>query len=422
MFKGFFVGCIVRYCPKRFDPIFALCGSILGQFDPLNKFIKWDKAMSLTDVMCKKAQPQEKQYRLSDINGLSLRIDPNGKKYWSIRYTENGQRKSKALGIYPELSLKCAREIALDLKYKLKNTVEAEVMQPHFQEVAEDWFNNQKETWSPKHISNVQASLDELYIALANKPINQIQAPEILQIIKKIEARGSLEVAKRTLSRCGMVMKYAIAHGHRYDNPAGDLVYALKNKRVKNLASLPASDMPEFLRKVRAYPSDAQTHHAIILIMLTGVRVSELLQARWDEFDLEGHKWDIPEDRMKNRLPHRVPLTDMMIEELNALRLTHNQELLFPHRLNNKEPMRSESILAVIKRSGYAGRMTTHGFRSLFSTVLNESNLFNPDAIERQLAHVPQNRIRSAYNRAQYWDERVKIMEWYGEQVMNWLI
>lgn len=263
--------------------------------------------------------------------------------------------------------------------------------------------------------------MDELYLALAKKRINQIQAPEILQIIKKIEARGSLEIAKRTLSRCGMVMKYAIAHGYRYDNPAGDLVYALKNKRVKNLASLTASEMPEFLRKVRKYPSDAQTHHAIILIMLTGVRVSELLQAKWDEFDLEGRKWDIPEERMKNGLPHRVPLTDMIIAELQALRLTHNQDLLFPHRLNNKKPMRSESILAVIKRCGYAGRMTTHGFRSLFSTVLNESNLFNPDAIERQLAHVPQNRIRSAYNRAQYWEERVRLMEWYGEQVKEWM-
>ena len=382
----------------------------------------WDKDMSLTDVLCKKALPQEKQYRLSDINGLSLRIDPNGKKYWSIRYTENGQRKSKALGIYPELSLKRAREIALDLRYKLKNTIEVEQEQPYFKEVAEDWFNNQKETWSSKHISNVRASLDELYIALANKRINQIQAPEILQIVKKIEARGSLEIAKRTLSRCGMVMKYAIAHGYRYDNPAGDLVCALKNKRVKNLASLTASEMPEFLRKIRAYPSDAQTHHAIILIMLTGVRVSELLQALWEEFDLEGRKWDIPEERMKNRLPHRVPLTDMMIAELKALRLTHNQELLFPHRLNNKESMRSESILAVIKRSGYAGRMTTHGFRSLFSTVVNESNLFNPDAIERQLAHVPQNRIRSAYNRAQYWEERVRIMEWYEGRVKEWLV
>jgi len=377
--------------------------------------------MSLTDTECRKAQPKDKQYRLSDLHGLSLIITTKGQKYWNVRVTVHGERKSESLGPYPDLSLKKARELAYELKHRYSRSVLHEDLKPYFEEVAEDWFNNQKETWSSKHISNVRASLDELYIALANKRINQIQAPEILQIIKKIEARGSLEIAKRTLSRCGMVMKYAIAHGYRYDNPAGDLVYALKNKRVKNLASLSASEMPEFLRRIKAYPADAQTHHAIVLIMLTGVRVSELLQARWEEFDLEGRKWDIPEERMKNRLSHRVPLTDMMIAELQALRLAHNQELLFPHRLNNKESMRSESILAVIKRSGYAGRMTTHGFRSLFSTVVNESNLFNPDAIERQLAHVPQNRIRSAYNRAQYWDERVRLMEWYGEQVKGWM-
>lgn len=377
--------------------------------------------MPLTDTECRKAQPKDKQYRLSDLHGLSLIITTKGQKYWNVRVTVHGERKSESLGPYPDLSLKKARELAYELKHRYSRSVLHEDLKPYFEEVAEDWFNNQKETWSSKHISNVRASLDELYIALANKRINQIQAPEILQIIKKIEARGSLEIAKRTLSRCGMVMKYAIAHGYRYDNPAGDLVYALKNKRVKNLASLSASEMPEFLRRIKAYPADAQTHHAIVLIMLTGVRVSELLQARWEEFDLEGRKWDIPEERMKNRLSHRVPLTDMMIAELQALRLTHNQELLFPHRLNNKESMRSESILAVIKRSGYAGRMTTHGFRSLFSTVVNESNLFNPDAIERQLAHVPQNRIRSAYNRAQYWDERVRLMQWYGEQVEGWM-
>jgi len=216
-------------------------------------------------------------------------------------------------------------------------------------------------------------------------------------------------------------MKFAIAHGYRYDNPANDLVYALKSQKVKNLASLPVSEIPTFLAKVRSYPSDAQTHHALMLIMLTGVRVSELLHAKWDEFDLKERVWDIPEQRMKNRLPHRVPLTDMMIQELEALRLTHNQDLLFPHRLDNKAPMRSESILQVIKRSGYQGRMTTHGFRSLFSTVVNESNLFSADAIERQLAHVPKNRIRAAYNRAQYWDERVKMMDWYSEQAIMWL-
>ncbi|HGF8498332.1 TPA: tyrosine-type recombinase/integrase [Acinetobacter baumannii] len=378
--------------------------------------------MKLTDIECRKAQPKEKRYRLSDENGLSLLVTPSGQKYWNIRFTVLGERKSESLGPYPDISLKKAREFALELKYKYSKSVLHEDIKPFFKEVAEDWFENQKETWSTKHISNVQASLEELYIGLADKRINQIQAPEILQVIKKIEARGSLEIAKRTLSRCGMVMKYAIAHGYRYDNPASDLVYALKNKKVKNLASLSESEMPEFLRRIQTYPADAQTHHAIILIMLTGVRVSELLQASWDEFDLGERKWDIPAERMKNGLSHRVPLTDMMLDELQALRLTHNQDLLFPHRLNNSVAMRSESILAVIKRSGYAGRMTTHGFRSLFSTVVNESNLFNPDAIERQLAHVPQNRIRSAYNRAQYWDERVKIMKWYEMKVKSWLI
>ncbi|MDV7451481.1 tyrosine-type recombinase/integrase [Acinetobacter baumannii] len=378
--------------------------------------------MKLTDIECRKAQPKEKRYRLSDENGLSLLVTPSGQKYWNIRFTVLGERKSESLGPYPDMSLKKARELALELKYKYSKSVLHEDIKPFFKEVAEDWFENQKETWSTKHISNVQASLEELYIGLADKRINQIQAPEILQVIKKIEARGSLEIAKRTLSRCGMVMKYAIAHGYRYDNPASDLVYALKNKKVKNLASLSESEMPEFLRHIQTYPADAQTHHAIILIMLTGVRVSELLQASWDEFDLGERKWDIPAERMKNGLSHRVPLTDMMLDELQALRLTHNQDLLFPHRLNNSVAMRSESILAVIKRSGYAGRMTTHGFRSLFSTVVNESNLFNPDAIERQLAHVPQNRIRSAYNRAQYWDERVKIMKWYEMKVKSWLI
>lgn len=377
--------------------------------------------MSLTDIECKKAQAQEKIYRISDGNGLSLMVNSNGSKYWTLRFTVNGQRKTITLGQYPELSLKKARELTFEYKHQAKQNKIFNEPKPTFREVGESWFNNQKETWSKQHINNVRASLNELYQTLGNADISQITAPEILKVIKLIEKRGALEIAKRTLSRCGMVMKFAIAHGYRYDNPANDLVYALKSQKVKNLASLPVSEIPTFLAKVRSYPSDAQTHHALMLIMLTGVRVSELLQAKWDEFDLKERVWDIPEERMKNRLPHRVPLTNMMIQELEALRLTHNQDLLFPHRLDNKAPMCSESILQVIKRSGYQGRMTTHGFRSLFSTVVNESNLFSADAIERQLAHVPKNRIRAAYNRAQYWDERVKMMDWYSEQTRKWL-
>lgn len=375
----------------------------------------------LTDSQCKQAKPKDKPYRLSDVNGLSLQVSTNGTKYWNLRLTINGDRKSKSIGKYPDISLKKARDIASRLKVQYTEDSSLESPKPQFSEVAEDWFENQKGTWSDKHISNVRASLDELYLSFGNHEIDKLTAPIILEAIRKIENRGSLEVAKRTLSRCGMVMKYAIAHSYRLDNPASDLVYALKSRKVKNLASLQAQDMPEFLKKVRMYPSDAQTHHAIMLIMLTGVRVSELLKATWSEFDIENRVWDIPEERMKNGLPHRVPLTNLMLQELKALRLTHNEELLFPHRLNSKESMRSESILQVIKRSGYAGKMTTHGFRSLFSTVLNESNLFNYDVIERQLAHVPQNRIRAAYNRAQYWGERVKMMDWYEAKVVEWI-
>ena len=377
--------------------------------------------MALTELQCKKSEPREKQYRLSDANGLSLIVDPNGKKYWSVRFTADGSRKSKGLGKYPEISLKHAREAAYELKYNFVEEVK-EIPKPTFCEVAEVWFAEQSETWSSKHIQNVRASLDELYLSFGGICIDKITAPDILKAIKKIEARGSLEIAKRTLSRCGMVMKYSIAHGYRFDNPAGDLVYALKPQKVSNLASLPVKEMPSFLAIVKAYPCHPQIQHGLMIIMLTGVRVSELLNARWSEFDLEGRVWDIPEERMKNRLPHRVPLSSLVIIELRKLRQLHNQDLLFPNRLDNKKAMTSESILQVIKRSGYAGKMTTHGFRALFSTVVNESNLFNYDAIERQLAHVPQNRIRAAYNRALYWDERVKMMDWYEAKVKEWLI
>ncbi len=377
--------------------------------------------MALTDAQCKNAIAKEKQYRLTDNNGLSLRVDPNGKKYWSVRFTVNGQRRSKSIGQYPEVGLKKAREVALCYIYETSGKPEIKVDQPEFYQVAEEWFEAKKLSWSKKHIQNVRSSLDELYINMGETQIDAITAQDILKAVKRIEGRGSLEIAKRTLSRCGMVMKYAIAHGYRLDNPASDLVYALKSKKVTNLASLPESEMPMFLSKVMSYPCDKQTHCAIMLVMLTGVRVGELLSAKWTEFDLDERKWDIPEVRMKNGLAHRVPLTDLMIETLHQLRGTHNHELLFPHRMDHEKPMCSETVLQVIKRSGYKGKMTTHGFRALFSTVVNESNLFSPDAIERQLAHVPQNRIRSAYNRAQYWDERVKMMEWYTQKVKYWL-
>ena len=262
--------------------------------------------MALTELQCKKAEAKEKQYRMSDTNGLSLIIDPNGQKYWSVRFTVNGSRKSKGLGKYPEIGLKTARELTYEVKHNLPDETLEEAPKPTFSEVAEVWFNEQRETWSPKHIQNVRASLDELCQALGLISVDKISAPEILKVIKKIELRGSLEIAKRTLSRCGMVMKYSIAHGYRLDDPTHGLTNALKPQKVTNLASLPIKEIPRFLANVKAYPCSSQIQHAIIIIMLTGVRVSELLNACWEEFDIENKVWDIPAERMKNSLPHRV--------------------------------------------------------------------------------------------------------------------
>ena len=369
--------------------------------------------MPLTDTECRKAQPKDKQYRLSDSHGLSLIITTKGQKYWNVRVTVHGERKSESLGPYPDLSLKKARELAYELKHRYSRSVLHEDLKPYFKEVAEDWFNNQKETWSSKHISNVRASLDELYIALANKRINQIQAPEILQIIKKIEARGSLEIAKRTLSRCGMVMKYAIAHGYRYDNPAGDLVYALKNKRVKNLASLTASEMPEFLRRIKAYPT-LDSRIGLQLLTLLFTRPSELREAKWEEFDLENALWTIPDFRMKKRREHTIPLSKQAVQLLQELKNIHSEsDYLFPSRSNKNKPKSDTVFIMALRRLGYEGRQTPHGFRHIASTILNNKG-FDERHIESALAHVKDG-VAGVYNKAQYLEDRARLMQWYAD-------
>lgn len=386
--------------------------------------------MPLTDIQCKNAQPKDKQYKLTDGGGLSLLVHPNGSKYWVWRFKEDGHDRTKSIGIYPAVGVRAARTQVAKLKMEmdLQKTAVAEVAPaPSFSEVAEEWLSKTYDVWkSQKHIKNVRASLDELYgtdqmPVLRDRPIDKITAPEVLAVIRKIEQRGSLEISKRTLSRCGMVMKYAIACGHRTDNPCRDLSPALQTRKVENLPALDAADMPQFIADISAYPCNDQVWNAIWLVMLTGVRINELLESRWTEFDLDQKVWDIPTERMKNGLPHRVPLSTLAIEHLQQLRLVHRSELLFPHRSIPTKPMTSASVLMTIKRAGYGGRMTTHGFRSVFSTAANESRLWHEDVIERQLAHVPKNRIRGAYNRAAYWDDRVALMDWYEGLVRQWL-
>ena len=309
----------------------------------------------LTDIQVKSLKPQEKRYSMADGEGLSIEVFPTGKKKWVLSYRIDGKQTRKQLGEYPEVGCKEIRKVARDFKAEVSGKSK---VSHYLKQVCDEWFQLMSPQWSSeKYISTVKYRLDYITEDFLELPLEEITRFQVSSKVKEIVAKGTLETATRCLRLLNAVFNFAIASGYTEKNPCILVGELIPEHEVQSYPCLPASEMPEFFRRIKAYPADAQTHHAIILIMLTGVRVSELLQASWDEFDLEERKWDIPAERMKNGLPHRVPLTDMMIDELQALRLTHNQDLLFPHRLNNKEPMRSESILAVIKRSGYAGRM-----------------------------------------------------------------
>ncbi|MDN6081856.1 MAG: site-specific integrase, partial [Leuconostoc sp.] len=246
----------------------------------------------------------------------------------------------------------------------------------------------------------------------------------IVKKVKEIVNKGTLETAKRSLRLLNEIFNFAIASDYTQKNPCTLISDVIPQQTVRNMPSLDAEQMPEFWKRVTQSNVTPELLHALKLACYTAVRISELLQSRWDsgEIDLENRQWVIPASRMKMRRDHVVPLTDQTYTLFKEL-YDHKTDngYIFKHTRNPGEHVRSESILAIIKRNGYAGQMVTHGFRSLFSTHTNNSKLFRPDVIEYQIAHVPKDRIRGIYNRAEYWDERVELMKWYSDQVDKWM-
>ncbi len=235
---------------------------------------------------------------------------------------------------------------------------------------------------------------------------------------RKIEARGTVETAYTVVRACGQVFRYGIACGRCKGNPAADLRGALKPKPpVNHMAALKEKDLPELLRKIDAYAAEAggdlQTQLALQLLALTFVRTGELREAVWEEFDLDKGEWHIPGERMKTGHPHLVPLSRQAVEVIRQLQaLNGTYSFVLPGR-NPRQPMSKNTVLFALYRMGYRGRMTGHGFRAVASTRLNEMN-FDPDVIERQLAHAERNKVRAAYHRSEYLAERAKMMQWWS--------
>ncbi|MFO0298865.1 MAG: tyrosine-type recombinase/integrase, partial [Pseudomonadota bacterium] len=408
--------------------------------------------MPLTDLECRNAEclPGRPYIRLADGGGLYLEVTATGSKLWRWKYRFAGKEKRLALGQYPAVPLanrldpgapggilKGARLLRDDARALLlagtdpgearreaKRAILA-AQETAFEPVARAWWGQWRATKTERYAAHVLARLEsDVFPELGFRPVRTMAASHFVQMAKKIEARGAAELARRNLQVCGMVMRYAVAHDLAERNPVADVKPAdvLRPRVVTNFARVGAAELPELLRKMAGYDGSPFTRAALALLALTFVRTSELIEARWQEFDLDAGEWTIPPERTGRkgakgkRRPHLVPLSAQALEVLGTLRATRGAErctgsaLVFPGERDHDKPMSNGAILMALKRMGYRGRMTGHGFRGVASTWANEAG-FRWDVIEAQLSHVQGDRTRAAYNHAAYLDERRELMQ-----------
>lgn len=386
--------------------------------------------MPLTAIQVKQAQPRTdgKSLKLTDGLGMYLEIMPTGSKYWRLKYRIDGKEKRLALGVYPDVSLSEARDKRDAARKLIANGQDPSVAKKEekrerklasensFEVIAREWHTKELPRWSEGHATRVIESLEaDAFPDLGKQAITSLTAPIILDTVRKIEKRGAVETAQRVLQRISAVIKYAIQTGRARYNPTNDLTGALRAKKVEHRPALPRSELREFYSRLEAEPLYIPTRIAMHLLMLTFVRPGELRYARWEEFDIERAEWRIPGERMKMREPHIVPLSTQalaLLEELKAI--TGRSVLLFPSVKDHSKPMSENTLGYAMGRMGYKDIATPHGFRALASTVLNEEG-FDPDIIERQLAHAERNKVRAAYHRAEYLEERRILMQWYAD-------
>jgi len=395
----------------------------------------------LTELSIKQAKPKEKQYKLTDGEAMYLRVYPNGSKYWQLQYWFDGKQKILSMGVWPNISLKDAREKRYEAKKKIKEGInpieekkeilkslnfiqEEEKLRENttFKMVAKEWFSRQSLQWTERHSRGVLSSLNmHVYRDLGEMPISSISKQDIISTLRKLEAEGKNETCYRIRQKIEAIFSYAEVEGHCTGNPAKGLQQILTKPQPKSQNSLPISALPEFLEKMIADKAAIPTTVlAMKFIILTFVRTQELRFADWKEFVFDSSEplWVIPADRMKMRKIHHVPLSRQAVNILNEMQKYSGKEgYVFPQYYNSKKAMSENTLLYFSNRLGYAGRHTIHGFRSVASTVLNESRKWHPDVIERQLAHQESNKVRKAYNRAEHLDERRKMMEWWSDYI-----
>ena len=384
--------------------------------------------MSLTDTAVRTAKVQAKPYKLYDEKGLFLLVKPGGGLLWRFKYRFSGVEKLLSLGMYPDVRLKDARIrrdearrlVAAGADPSVKRQVEKTARANTFAAVAAEWLENKRAALSE---STWQRDRDQLVKLvgpyLGSRPIAEIEAPELLAVLRRLERRGVRDTAHRVRAVCGRVFRYAIATGRARRDISGDLKGALAPKASCSYAAIidPAK-VGQLLRAIEDYDGQRATYAALRLAPYLFVRPGELRAAEWAEFDLERHEWRIPAERMKMGELHIVPLARQVVEILGGLRsLTGRNRYVFPAIGGQPRPLSENTLNAALRRIGYSQEeMTAHGFRTTASTLLNELG-WNPDLIELQLAHKERNKVRAAYNRAQRLDDRRKMMQAWADHL-----
>jgi integrase len=386
--------------------------------------------MPLTDTAIKAAKPQDKPYKLADGHGLYLEVMPNGSKLWRLKYRHAGKEKRLALGAYPTVPLQKARQRCQDARQLLTDGIDPSIQKKvekdaqkaaslTFEVLAREWYAYNAPRWA--ETTRYKANLyleNDIIPGIGSRPVKEITRPELVALVRGVEARGTLNAAGKIRQWLHQIFRYGLAKGVADANPATDLdVLAAPAKPPRHHPHVSFAELPELLAKVEAAKVYLPTRCAIRLLILTGVRPGELRAAPWAEFNLNSATWTIPKERMKARRPHVVPLPRQTVAILRQLHeITGTYDLLFPGQQNPDRPMSENTINKALRLMGYEDRQTGHGFRHLLSTELNGLG-YNRDWIERQLAHGDSDGIRDTYNHAAYLDQRREMMQAWADSI-----
>lgn len=383
----------------------------------------------LSDVTVRNAKAKETPYKLADERGLYLFVKPEGGRYWRMNYRFDGRQKTLALGVYPDVSLKDARDRRDEARRLLANGADpgavkaaqkvarAEAAANSFEAIGREWFIKMRSQWVPSHAERIIRRLErDVFPWLGRKPIDGISAPDVLAVLRRTETRGAVETAHRTLQNIGQVFRYAVATGRASNDPTGALKGALTPCRTEHFAAITEpNNIGALLRAIEGYEGGLVTKCALRLAPLVFVRPGELRHALWADIDVDAAEWRFVVSKTKTE--HIVPLPSQAVEILRELHpVTCGGRFVFPSVRTKDRPMSENTINAALKRLGYGSdEMTGHGFRAMARTVLDEVLGFRPDFIEHQLAHAVRDPLGRAYNRATHLEQRREMMQAWAD-------